>query len=572
MTEDNRVNNHITVENARAVSDPHVENERHENATQKQSDPSTVFAPINKKINKSKITATSLDKTCWSKHGTSIAAGAFVVFTIIAIIIGVLTISFTSPNPTVQKCELKLKETPQHPIDYKYGPRSVAVGDFNNDSWPDMVIANRVVNSIAIYIGQNGTSFSTPIQYSTGNGSTPYMVTVGDFNNNHILDIAEANFGTNSIGIFLGIGNGSFEKRVELSMGSSRPIAISLSDMNNDTILDIITANYGTQSISILFGYGNGNFSSPTSYSTGYDSFPSAVATGDFNNDNYLDLSISNYGTDSAQILFGNKNGTFKNGLTLLTSVGSRPNSIAVGHFNQDVYQDIAVANSGSNEIGIFLNNGNGTFAKQVAYSTNSSSPYSIGVGDFNQDNLLDIIVSNNGTKNIAFFLGCGNGTFVLPRMYSTGAFSSISFAICDVNKDRRLDIMVVSNDTGAIDILLGSFEGFENQMTFSTGSYPQSVAVGFENQMTFSTGSVPKSVAVGDFNNDTQLDIVVANSHDKNVSVLLGYRNGSFQNQMTFSTGFGPQSVAVGDFNNDTRLDIVVDNFYSNNVSILLQ
>ncbi|CAF4398521.1 unnamed protein product, partial [Rotaria magnacalcarata] len=395
----------------------------------------------------------------------------------------------------VQKCELKLKETPQHPIDYKYGPRSVAVGDFNNDSWPDMAIANHVVNSIAIYIGQNGTSFSTPIQYSTGNGSTPYMVTVGDFNNDNILDIAEANFGTNSIGIFLGIGNGSFEKRVELSMGSSRPIAISLSDMNNDTILDIITANYGTQSISILFGYGNGNFSSPTSYSTGYDSFPSAVATGDFNNDNCLDLSISNYGTDSAQILFGNKNGTFTNGLTLLTSVGSRPNSIAVGHFNQDVYQDIAVANSGSNEIGIFLNNGNGTFAKQVTYSTNSSSPYSIGVGDFNQDNLLDIIVSNNGTKNIAFFLGYGNGTFALPRMYSTGAFSSISFAICDVNKDRRLDIMAVSNDTGAIDILLGSFEGFENQTTFSTGSYPQ-------------------SVAVGNFNNDTRLDIVVANQN----------------------------------------------------------
>ncbi|CAF4182995.1 unnamed protein product, partial [Rotaria magnacalcarata] len=82
---------------------------------------------------------------------------------------------------------------------------------------------------------------------------------------------------------------------------------------------------------------------------------------------------------------------------------------------------------------------------------------------------------------------------------------------------------------------------------------------------MTFSTGSVPNSVAVGDFNNDTQLDIVVANSHDKNVSVLLGYCNGSFQNQMTFSTGSYPQSVAVGDFNNDTRLDIVVVNYAGN-------
>ncbi|CAF2018522.1 unnamed protein product [Rotaria magnacalcarata] len=437
----------------------------------------------------------------------------------------------------VQKCGLKLKETPRKPIDYKYGPRSIAVGDFNKDSWPDMVVANHIVNDIAIYFGQNGTSFSTPIQYPTGNGSTPYIVAVGDFTNDSILDIAVANFGTNSIGVFLGIGNGSFEKHAELSMGSSRPIFVSLSDLNNDTILDIITANYGTQSISILFGYGNGNFSSPTSYSTGYDSFPSSVATGDFNNDTYLDLAIANYGTDNVQILFGNQNVNFTNGLTISTRIGSRPNSITVGDFNQDDYQDIAVANYGSNKIGIFLNNGNGTFGKQVTYSTNASSPYSIGVGDFNQDNLLDLIVTNNGTGNIAFFLGYGNGSFVQVRMHSTGAFSSISFALCDVNKDHRLDILVVSNDTGVIDILLGSFEGFENQMTFSTGS-------------------VPNSVAVGDFNNDTQLDIVVANSHDKNVSVLLGYCNGSFQNQMTFSTGSYPQSVAVGDFNKDTRLD----------------
>ncbi|CAF4630636.1 unnamed protein product, partial [Rotaria socialis] len=58
---------------------------------------------------------------------------------------------------------------------------------------------------------------------------------------------------------------------------------------------------------------------------------------------------------------------------------------------------------------------------------------------------------------------------------------------------------------------------------------------------MTFSTGLSPWSVAVGDFNNDTRLDIVVANSDDNSVSVLLGYGNGSFQNQMTFSTGLSP-------------------------------
>ncbi|CAF4168969.1 unnamed protein product, partial [Rotaria magnacalcarata] len=94
---------------------------------------------------------------------------------------------------------------------------------------------------------------------------------------------------------------------------------------------------------------------------------------------------------------------------------------------------------------------------------------------------------------------------------------------------------------------------------------------VSFENQMSFSTGSGPWSVAVGDFNNDTRLDIVVVNLFSNDVSVLLGYGNGSFQNQMTFSTGFVPQSVAVGDFNSDTQLDIVVANFAGEGVSVLL-
>ncbi len=107
-------------------------------------------------------------------------------------------------------------------------------------------------------------------------------------------------------------------------------------------------------------------------------------------------------------------------------------------------------------------------------------------------------------------------------------------------------------NDTKSIDILLESFEGFSTQSTYLTGSSPS-------------------SVAVGDFNNDTQLDMVVTNSGNHDVSVLLGYGNGSFADQTTYDTGVGPWSIAFGDFNNDTILDIVVANYGSNNLDIFL-
>ncbi|CAF5004630.1 unnamed protein product, partial [Rotaria sp. Silwood1] len=180
----------------------------------------------------------------------------------------------------------------KNPIEYNYGPRSVAVGDFNNDTWLDMVVANHLVNNIAIYQGYNKGIFSKTIEYSTGTRSTPYMVDVADFNNDDRLDIAVANYGTNNIGIFLGFGDGSFSNQTIFSIGSSRPISITIADFNNDKLLDIATANYGTQSISILLGHGNGKFSNPIIHSTGYDSFPFFLLAGNFNHDNYLDLAM----------------------------------------------------------------------------------------------------------------------------------------------------------------------------------------------------------------------------------------------------------------------------------------
>ena len=82
-----------------------------------------------------------------------------------------------------------------------------------------------------------------------------------------------------------------------------------------------------------------------------------------------------------------------------------------------------------------------------------------------------------------------------------------------------------------------------------------------FSTQAIYSTGAYwsPYSLAVADFNNDTYLDIVVANYGFDNVGILLGYDNGSFRNQATYPTGSLPCSVAVGDFDNDAYLTLLL-------------
>ena len=62
-----------------------------------------------------------------------------------------------------------------------------------------------------------------------------------------------------------------------------------------------------------------------------------------------------------------------------------------------------------------------------------------------------------------------------------------------------------------------------------------------------------------------------VTNYLSDSVSVLLGYGNGSFANQTMYSSGSRPVFVVVADFNNDSRLDIIVANDGSNSVSVLL-
>ncbi|CAF4712417.1 unnamed protein product, partial [Rotaria sp. Silwood2] len=101
------------------------------------------------------------------------------------------------------KCELDFKATANNPIDSRYEPRPVAMGDFNNDTWLDIAVVNYAANNVAIYFGYDNGTVASPVKYSTGIDSAPYMIAVGDFDNDHRLDVAIANFGTNSVVVLL---------------------------------------------------------------------------------------------------------------------------------------------------------------------------------------------------------------------------------------------------------------------------------------------------------------------------------------------------------------------------------
>ncbi|HEY2970617.1 MAG TPA: FG-GAP-like repeat-containing protein, partial [Casimicrobiaceae bacterium] len=90
-----------------------------------------------------------------------------------------------------------------------------------------------------------------------------------------------------------------------------------------------------------------------------------------------------------------------------------------------------------------------------------------------------------------------------------------------------------------------------------------------FSAALTYSTGNYPEAIAVGDFNGDSIPDIAVANAFSASVSILLGNGDGTFRAGTTLQTGGEPIAVAVGDFNGDGKLDLAVADFYGNGVMI---
>ena len=82
---------------------------------------------------------------------------------------------------------------------------------------------------------------------------------------------------------------------------------------------------------------------------------PLSVAVGDFNGDGVEDLAVANHSSNNVSVLLGNGDGSFQAALDF--GAGSSPRSVAVGDFNGDGRPDLAVANENSNNVSVLINN-----------------------------------------------------------------------------------------------------------------------------------------------------------------------------------------------------------------------
>jgi hypothetical protein len=337
--------------------------------------------------------------------------------------------------------------------------------------------------------GVRPVGVSTPVDYAVG--TLPFANAVGDFNGDHILDIAVANYNSNNVSVLLGKGDGTFQPAVNYALGTA-PSAITAVDLNHDGATDLAIADELGRTVAVLINKadGTGNFNKPVLYPAGRA--PRGIVAGDLRGIGIQDLVVANNLGNDVSIFLGNGDGTFQPAVDY--AAHTHPKSVAVGYFSNDGHLDIACANHDSNDVSILIGNGDGTFQAPVQYPVGLNPRY-VTVADFNKDGKEDLVTANGGASSISVLYGNGDGTFQ-PQKSFVAAVSPRWLAVDDYNGDGFLDVATSNYGGGSVSVLLG------------TGS---TSGAEFLPPVSYNVGNNPTGIASGDFNGDGKPDLAVA-------------------------------------------------------------
>jgi len=246
------------------------------------------------------------------------------------------------------------------------------------------------------------------------------------------------------------------------------------------------------------------------------------------------------------------------------------PYFVEKADFDGDGILDLAVSDRYGYCVNIMLGRmgGDGHFTlEQYASVPVFERPHNLSLPDLDGDGILDMIVGMRNQGGVRILVGGGegcvwDGTFVDLGFFFTG-LGAYDSAVDDFDGDSIPDIAVANDALGAstgdsVSVLIGTGEnGVWNG--------------GFESPRGYMVDLTPQMVISHDFNADGAPDLVTANAHASNVSVLLGVGDGTFLPRVDYTVGSGPHSVVVGDFNEDGIADLATSNWNHDNVSVLL-
>ena len=344
-----------------------------------------------------------------------------------------------------------------------------AVGDYDNDGFPDLYVTNFGAN---VFFRNNGDGTFTDVTRGTGTGDTRWGASCAfvDYDNDGFLDLYVTNYvkydiESDQICMNKGVrvycdprlyegeldilyhnnGDGTFTDvtgSVGFSEATGRGLALAWGDYDDDGDMDVYIANDADQNF-LYRNNGAGTFAD-VSLAAGVGFSEDGEAEngmgadfGDYNNDGYLDLIVTNF-QDQTNTLYHNEgNGLFSD-VSYASGIGtvSLPYlawGVSFCDYDNNGYQDLFIANGhldenvqAFNPTGfyeqpnlLFRNNRDGTFNEVGVDSGSGMRLEKISRGfayaDYDNDGDLDLLVTNlKGSPDLLQNRGNQNAWLIL--------------------------------------------------------------------------------------------------------------------------------------------------------------
>ncbi|HEV2470570.1 MAG TPA: CRTAC1 family protein [Candidatus Sulfotelmatobacter sp.] len=342
--------------------------------------------------------------------------------------------------------------TPHSGLDVELYGMGVAVGDYNNDGWPDILIT---------CVGQNrlfrntGKGTFVDVTHSSGLGKREGFSTSAvwfDYDRDGFLDLFVCNY---------------------VKWSPERDVFCSLDGKHKSYCTP---EAYRGETCWLFHNRGNGTFEDVTASSGIFDSSSKSlgVALFDQNHDGWLDLMVAN-DTQPNKLYRNQHNGTFKDaaveaGIAFSTEGRARAGmGIDVADFDNSGNPGVGITNFDNEMIGLYRESGK-TFEDIAPQSgVGLASRNSLGFGcsflDVNLDGWLDFAVTNghidetvrNIRGNVGYaqppqlFLNNGKGLFHDVASEVGASFEQPKvgrgLAYADFDRDGDLDLLITTNN-----------------------------------------------------------------------------------------------------------------------------
>jgi len=372
-------------------------------------------------------------------------------------------------------------------LDFSYG---VAVGDYDNDGWPDIFIANTGKNTL---YHNNGDGTFTDVTDQSGLSTKPpetlsVQAAWFDYDNDGLLDLVVSNYT---------LWTPEKDRRCEKD--------------GRDAYCSPRT--YVSVPHRLYHNLGHGKFEDVTEKS-GFGKAPGkgmGIAIADFNDDGWMDVFIAN-DTEPNFLFLNQGNGTFKE-VGLLYGVAYNESGATVSamgadakDYDNDGWVDIFYNNLMGQIWGMFHNQHGRSFryvspgVKMVQLSE-SRSGWSNGFVDYNNDGWKDLFSANGDVDNLVpnapqhdtMFENQNGKEFVDVSQEMGADFLRVGFqrgsAFADLNNDGFMDIVVTSLNQKPRILLNSADNGDHWLLIQATGHRSSRDAIGTKIKVTTPSG-----------------------------------------------------------------------------------